>query len=295
VIENLPEVANRPGSSRYKVLPNIGPISRRQAPNVVQSSSSRNISESPRQTDIVSYKDNTQSIKQSKYSQPNVKVDLTKVIGNPIKGEQSKVKVDQVNANQAMFMGDQLKKDQSNMKINQVKNDQVKVKADQVKGDKTAANQAQTPTIMKRSPNSLHKTTSGSTKPSTQSSMLKAVPPATSLPRSSIAKPSGLGVQPQKFKPLTRRPQLPKEPDIPEKDRVALAIKLPTGQRVQRFFRLTDRLSTVMKFAEISARLDFTGWEFVCTDPRLVLSDLSVTIERSELPNKTLLYVQYPD
>ena len=96
------------------------------------------------------------------------------------------------------------------------------------------------------------------------------------------------------YKKLTRNVDLTTEPS-PGEPSIVLAIKLPTGARVQRNFRLTDTLEMVLNFAEVSAQLDFTGVEMVCDIPRQVFKDLKVNLTDSGLQNRTVLHVQLPE
>lgn len=87
---------------------------------------------------------------------------------------------------------------------------------------------------------------------------------------------------------------LPREPEQDEK-RITLAVKLPTGERLQRNFRPSDPLRVILKFAESSSRCDFSRCELVCLEPKVILQNMSKTIGQSKLPNKTLLYIQLPE
>merc|ERR1712150_68597 len=95
-------------------------------------------------------------------------------------------------------------------------------------------------------------------------------------------------------KHLTRNIKLPAEP-AEDKPRVLLAVKLPNGQRVQRFFSPTDQLEIVLNFAELSSKLDLTNHEIVCDAPRKIFSNMTTTIQESGLENRTVVHVQYPD
>lgn len=87
---------------------------------------------------------------------------------------------------------------------------------------------------------------------------------------------------------------IPQQPEQVEK-RITLAVKLPTGERLQKSFRLSDPLRVILKFAESSSRCDFSGCELVCLEPKVILQNMSKTICQSNLPNKTLLYIQLPE
>ena len=106
--------------------------------------------------------------------------------------------------------------------------------------------------------------------------------------------PSAENIQPE-FPPLTRQIHLPVEPNADEAEAILLAIKLPDGRRLQRYFLKSHTLKIVLNFAESSAQLDFTGTELVCDAPRKVFADLSLKICDTGLENRTVLHVQIPD
>lgn len=70
-----------------------------------------------------------------------------------------------------------------------------------------------------------------------------------------------------------------------------LAVKLPNGRRIQHFFRLTDPLRMVRRFAEISSKHDLTDFKLVKSFPREIL-DLERTLEENDLSEKTLLHLE---
>ena len=88
---------------------------------------------------------------------------------------------------------------------------------------------------------------------------------------------------------------LPSEPDGAER-RILLAIKMPSGERVQRYFRLTESLDIVLKFAEFMAHRHFDGHRFVCTTstPRKVYSDMHLKLVDTGLGDRTVLFLQPP-
>ncbi len=96
------------------------------------------------------------------------------------------------------------------------------------------------------------------------------------------------------FKPLAREISLPPEPTEKE-PRALLAVKLPNGQRVQRYFPPDDKLLSILHFAEVSAKMDFTGCELIQDVPKMKFSDLSITIRQSGLANRTVLHIHAPD
>lgn len=86
---------------------------------------------------------------------------------------------------------------------------------------------------------------------------------------------------------------LPQDPEKDEK-RITLAVKLPTGERLQQTFRPSDPLQVILKFAESSSRRNFSRCELVCHEPKVILRNMRKTIRQANLQNKTLLYIQLP-
>ncbi|CAE1273529.1 unnamed protein product [Acanthosepion pharaonis] len=82
----------------------------------------------------------------------------------------------------------------------------------------------------------------------------------------------------------------PDEPG-PEEARTLLAIKLPNGQRIHRFFRLKDPLWLVRRFAEVSSSNDFSNFQLVKSIPCEILN-LNQTIEENHLLEKILLHLE---
>lgn len=76
---------------------------------------------------------------------------------------------------------------------------------------------------------------------------------------------------------------------------VVLAVKLPSGQRIEHPFQSTDKLSDVLHYVEVVTQQDFTNCEFVTADRKTVLNDLNVTIASSGVLNRSVLYLQLPD
>jgi len=76
---------------------------------------------------------------------------------------------------------------------------------------------------------------------------------------------------------------------------VTLAVKLPSGQRIEHHFKSTEKLSDVLHYVEVAAQQDFTNCEFVAADRRTVLTDLNLTIASSGVLSRTVLYLQLPD
>ena len=75
-------------------------------------------------------------------------------------------------------------------------------------------------------------------------------------------------------------------------ERILLAIKLPSGDRVQRYFRPNDSLSVVMEFSQKYSKETLQGCGFVCGHPRSVFNKLNKTIEQCGIKSRTVLYVE---
>lgn len=76
---------------------------------------------------------------------------------------------------------------------------------------------------------------------------------------------------------------------------VVLAVKLPSGQRVEHQFLSTHRLVDVLDHVRAVARQEFVGCEFVSADRRTVLADLDLTLASCDVPSRSVLYLQLPD
>jgi len=76
---------------------------------------------------------------------------------------------------------------------------------------------------------------------------------------------------------------------------VVLAVKLPSGQRIEHHFQPSDKLIDVLRYVETTAQLDFTNCEFVSADRQTVLNDLNLTVASSGVLNRSVLYLQLPD
>ena len=86
---------------------------------------------------------------------------------------------------------------------------------------------------------------------------------------------------------------VPSEPG-PDEERIALAVKLPNGNRVQRYFSPFDSLKVVLQFVETSENSDYSGCEFMCHETKNILNDFRKTIRELNLADKTVLYIQLP-
>jgi len=78
-------------------------------------------------------------------------------------------------------------------------------------------------------------------------------------------------------------------------DQRVLAVKLPSGQRIEHRFQSTKKLFDVLRHVETVAQQRFTGCKFVSADRKTVLTDLNVTIASSGILTRTLLHLHLPD
>ena len=101
-------------------------------------------------------------------------------------------------------------------------------------------------------------------------------------------------IRPAEAKPLSFLHDLPDEPRTDE-DKILLAIKLPDGKRIQRHFRPSESLETVVHFAENSSLTDFSGYWLVCNAPKLTFVDLSQRIGDTPIQDRTVLYLEEKD
>ena len=98
------------------------------------------------------------------------------------------------------------------------------------------------------------------------------------------------------FKRLTRQVVVPAEPSADDEDSIILAVKLPhSGKRVKRRFRRSNKLATLLRFAESVADFDFDGFQLVCNVQKKTFTDLDETIASAGLSDRTLLHIQPPE
>ena len=98
------------------------------------------------------------------------------------------------------------------------------------------------------------------------------------------------------FKRLTRPVDVPVEPSAEDEDSIILAVKLPhSGKRVKRRFRRSNKLATLLRFAESVADFDFDGFQLVCNVQKKTFTDLEETIASAGLSDRTLLHIQPPE
>lgn len=86
-------------------------------------------------------------------------------------------------------------------------------------------------------------------------------------------------------------PSAPKEAG----EQILLAVKLPSGERLQRYFRSTDKLETVLRFAESESKSDFKGCEFVRADNREILPNMKKTVGECGIVDRSVLFLQLPE
>lgn len=89
-----------------------------------------------------------------------------------------------------------------------------------------------------------------------------------------------------------KMPSLPIEP-VDGEPRLRLAVKLPDGSRLDRYFHLNDQIRTVLDFASINVGHLLTGYGLRSTDSKY--RDLSKTFLQCQIKDRTLLQLDPPD
>ena len=113
---------------------------------------------------------------------------------------------------------------------------------------------------------------------------------------SSFVSPEHVIEEAPRFAPLTRENTLSVEPtDTDGHNTILLAVKLPDGTRVHRYFRLDETMAMVMHFAEVTSQLDLSNCELICCVPRQLFTDLSVTVGETGLKPRTVLHIRPKD
>jgi len=84
---------------------------------------------------------------------------------------------------------------------------------------------------------------------------------------------------------------LPSEPTIGEKGITHLIIRLTDGSKLQRRFRITDKLQVVLNFIELTGT-EHGDYDLVSNFPKKVFSDPSITLEQASLFPQASLFVQ---
>ncbi len=79
--------------------------------------------------------------------------------------------------------------------------------------------------------------------------------------------------------------------------RILLAVKLPNGQRLQRYFRLSDDFTSVCTFAEYEAKQSFsTNCDmFINQVPKRLITNWKETFHEAGLTDRTLLCLEFRD
>jgi len=76
---------------------------------------------------------------------------------------------------------------------------------------------------------------------------------------------------------------------------VLVAVKLPSGQRVEHRFATSDQLYSVLHYVETVTQQDLTDCQLVSADRSTVFTDLKLTIAAARILNRSVLYLQLPD
>ncbi|XP_071805839.1 uncharacterized protein [Asterias amurensis] len=88
---------------------------------------------------------------------------------------------------------------------------------------------------------------------------------------------------------------IPDEPSIGE-ERFLIALKLPEGGRLQRFFRPLDSFLDIVSYAEKESGRSFSDCNVFTSDvPKRIVSDLSVSLRVAGFKDRTLLYLEEKD
>ncbi|XP_077998342.1 uncharacterized protein LOC144451388 isoform X2 [Glandiceps talaboti] len=88
---------------------------------------------------------------------------------------------------------------------------------------------------------------------------------------------------------------IPDEPSEKD-DRLLLAIRLPEGERLQRFFRPSNTLKEILAYADSRSEETLLECEMFVNDvPRKVFTNLNQTIEESNLAHQTVIYLEEKD
>mmetsp|Transcript_29748 Transcript_29748/g.64365 ORF Transcript_29748/g.64365 Transcript_29748/m.64365 type:complete len:304 (-) Transcript_29748:79-990(-) len=87
---------------------------------------------------------------------------------------------------------------------------------------------------------------------------------------------------------------LPAEPDASEPGRLALMIRMPGGQRLQRAFRKTESVGVIYDYVDLTAHDSLGGQKYrlVSTLPRKVFEAREETLEAAGIQNQFVLMVE---
>ena len=98
-----------------------------------------------------------------------------------------------------------------------------------------------------------------------------------------------------KHETLNRDMRMSPEPGE-DQENVSLAVKLPDGHRIQRRFRPTHSVQTIVDFAEHTSQINFSGYKLVSnTLPKREFTNLQLNIRECNLESRTLLILQPPE
>lgn len=90
-----------------------------------------------------------------------------------------------------------------------------------------------------------------------------------------------------------KRARLPAEPAPGEPGRLALLLKLPNGQRLQRAFRATEAVSVIYDYVDLqSPEVAGQRYRLVSTMPRRAFEDLQPTLQELGIQNQCVLMVE---
>ena len=88
---------------------------------------------------------------------------------------------------------------------------------------------------------------------------------------------------------------IPNEP-LEDEPRILLAIKLPNGQRLQRYFRPSDRFTDISTYAETESNQSFCNCNlFINQVPKRLVSNWKETFHEAGLLDRTLLCLEEKD
>lgn len=74
--------------------------------------------------------------------------------------------------------------------------------------------------------------------------------------------------------------------------RLRIAVKLPDGNRIYRYFSPDSKLQVILDFASREMQENLAGYHL--KSPDKLYTELSITIQESNLKNRTLLYLDPP-
>ncbi|EDV24234.1 UBX domain-containing protein 10 [Trichoplax sp. H2] len=91
-----------------------------------------------------------------------------------------------------------------------------------------------------------------------------------------------------------RQIPIPPEPDDQDEDRIMLAVKLNNGKRIERWFRRSNTLNDIIRYAAYAAKsLEVLSLILVTNEiPKREFDNLSMTIAEADIKQRTLLYLQ---